>query len=151
MSVLNVERFAEPRPFCVALSPLVHWHTRSLYVLSIISFFLDFVSGNLALSWQSCKSWYYHQTSTVLDNFGEVELGPGPAFAHMCWPGTWAEIVAIAEPQSWLTVRSVASFIPDFSKIQKKQRPHRMTFLKLMQQTATFGKKTLHLAQMHLN
>ena len=27
--------------------------------------------------------------------FEELELGPGPALAHMCGPGTWAEIIAI--------------------------------------------------------
>ena len=41
----------------------------------------------------------------------------------MCGPGTWAEIIVIAEPRSWLTARSVASFFPDFLKIQKKRRP----------------------------
>ena len=46
-----------------------------------------------------------------------------PALAHMCWPGTWAEIIKIVELWSWLTTRSVASFVPDFSKIQKKRRP----------------------------
>ena len=32
--------------------------------------------------------------------FGELELGPWPALAHMWGPGTWAEIISIAEPQS---------------------------------------------------
>ena len=27
--------------------------------------------------------------------FGELELGPWPAFAHMYGPGTWEEIIAI--------------------------------------------------------
>ena len=40
----------------------------------------------------------------------------------MCGPGTWAEI-AIVEPWSWLTARSVASFFPYFSKKKKKRRP----------------------------
>ena len=31
---------------------------------------------------------------------GELELGPWPALAHMCGPDTWAEIIAIVEPQS---------------------------------------------------
>ena len=57
--------------------------------------------------------------------FGELELGPWPALApgHMCRPGTWAEIIVIVEPWSWLSAKSVASFFPDFSKIQKKWRP----------------------------
>ena len=32
--------------------------------------------------------------------FGELELGPWPALAHVWGPGTWAEIIAIVEPQS---------------------------------------------------
>ena len=32
----------------------------------------------------------------------------------ICRSGTWAEIIVIVEPQSSLTARSVASFIPDF-------------------------------------
>ena len=32
--------------------------------------------------------------------FGELELGLGPVLAHMCGPGTWAEIIAIVEPRS---------------------------------------------------
>ena len=39
----------------------------------------------------------------------------------MCWPGTWAEIIATVEPRSWLTARLVASFFPNFSKIQKNE------------------------------
>ena len=34
--------------------------------------------------------------------------------------GTWAEFIAIVELRSWLTSRSVASFSPNLSKIQKK-------------------------------
>ena len=41
---------------------------------------------------------------------------------------TWAEIIAILEPLSWLTARSVASCFPDFSKIQKKRRPSKRLF-----------------------
>ena len=59
---------------------------------------------------------------------GELELWPGPALGHMCWPGTWPEIIAIIEPQSWLTTRSVASFFPDFLQIQKKRRPSQRLF-----------------------
>ena len=37
--------------FCVALSPSVHWHKRfNIAVLSIVFSFLDFVSGDLALT-----------------------------------------------------------------------------------------------------
>ena len=46
----------------------------------------------------------------------------------MCGPGTWAKIIAIVKPRSWLTARSVASFIPDFTKIQKKRRPSKTLF-----------------------
>ena len=49
--------------------------------------------------------------------FGEFKLGPGPTHAHMCGPGTSAEIIVIVVPWSWLTTRSVAWFFPDFSKI----------------------------------
>ena len=42
---------AAPWPFCVALSPSVHWHARCyVAALSIIFSFLDFVSGDLALT-----------------------------------------------------------------------------------------------------
>ena len=46
----------------------------------------------------------------------------------MCGPGTWAENITIVEPRSWLTARSVASFFPDFSKIQKNRRPCKKLF-----------------------
>ena len=76
-----------------------------------------------------CSVTFLSWNSSILPSyfrcFGELELWPGPALAHICWPGTWAEIIAIAEPpqpRSWLTARSVASFFPDFSKIQKKGR-----------------------------
>ena len=40
-----------PLSFCVALSPSLHWNARFyIAALSIISFFLDFVSGDLALT-----------------------------------------------------------------------------------------------------
>ena len=42
---------AVPLPFCMALSQSVHWHSRfDIAALSIIIFFLDLVSGDLALT-----------------------------------------------------------------------------------------------------
>ena len=41
---------AAPRPFCVALSPPVHWHARFYIVALTTIFSLDFVSGDLALT-----------------------------------------------------------------------------------------------------
>ena len=42
---------AAPWPFCVALSPSVHWHLRFLYCCYLYNFFfLDFGSGDLALT-----------------------------------------------------------------------------------------------------
>ena len=37
----------------------------------------------------------------------------------MFWPGTWAEIIAIVEPRSWLTGRSAASFSWFLENIEK--------------------------------
>ena len=87
---------------------------------------LDFVSGDLALI------RVVNLNMTIwLPLFGELELGPGPALSHMCWPGTWTEIIAIVKNQSclWLTVRSVASIFPDFLKILKRWRPHQRHFM----------------------
>ena len=84
------------------------------------------ISSVVISRWQSCnlnktiwlslfwRTWTRARASTAL--------------AHMCWPGTWAEIIAIAEPRSWLTARSVASFFPDFSKIQTKRKSHTRLF-----------------------
>ena len=89
---------ATTRPFCVALSPSVDWHVRPLHcsavsfiLLSCLCalyncFFLNFVSGNLALAgFYSC---YEHPTSTVLEH---LESGPGPWLGHMCRPGAWVD------------------------------------------------------------
>ena len=109
-----------------ALQRLRHvaWHwarqctdKRAFYIAALsIIFFLDFVSGDLALT----ELQILKQPSDF-HCFEELEVGPGPALAHMCRPGTSAEIIAIVEPQSWLTARSMALFIPDFSKIQKNE------------------------------
>ena len=116
-----------------SLHPLGHfaWHwarqctdTRAFYiaVLSIICQYFSWISSVAISRWQSTQPLgLFFQVQC----FGELELGPGPALTHKCWPCTWAEIIAVVEPQSWLTARSVALFIPDFSKIQKKRRPHK--------------------------
>ena len=102
----------------------------SILQCSLYFFFLDFLSGNFALT----ELWILTQPSDF-SCFGELELGaslgPGPALAHMCRAGTWAEIIVSVnsvKPWSWMTARSVALFIPDFSKIQKNQRPHKRLF-----------------------
>ena len=93
----------KPQPFCVALSPLVHWHARFLYCCALYNlFFLGFRQGR-----SRANKVVSINTTIHLHCFGELELGPGPALAHMCWPGTKAEIIAIVEPRSWLTARSV--------------------------------------------
>ena len=82
------------------LSPLGHfeWHwarqctdTRAFYTaaLYIPFFWISSVTTQLPLFW---RTW----TRALA------------TLAHMCWPGTWAEIKAIVEPRSWLTARSVA-------------------------------------------
>ena len=50
-ATLALKVFAAPGPFCVALSPSVQWHA-GFYIaaLSIIFSFLDFISGDLALT-----------------------------------------------------------------------------------------------------
>ena len=37
--LMIAERSAAPRPFCVALSPSVHWHARFLYCCALYNFF----------------------------------------------------------------------------------------------------------------
>ena len=85
--------------FCMAVSLSVYWHAHFFYccALSLFIFFLGFLSSDLALT--------KLLTLTLPSNlhcFEELKLGPWPALAHKCWPGTWAEIIAIVEPQSWL-------------------------------------------------
>ena len=47
-----------PRPFCVALSQSVHGHARFLYCCALYTFFfLDFVSGDLALTAFLLLTW----------------------------------------------------------------------------------------------
>ena len=49
--LMSAENSAVPRPFCVVLSPSVHWHASFLYCCALYNlFFLDFVSGDLALT-----------------------------------------------------------------------------------------------------
>ena len=119
-----------------ALQDLCHfaWHwarqctdTHTFYIAALsLFFFLDNVCGDLALT----ELQILTQPSNF-HYFGELELWPWPTLAYMCWPGTWAEIIAIVEPQSWLTARSdwsVSSFFPNFSKIQEKRRPCKRLF-----------------------
>ena len=111
-------------PFCVAPEPVSTPTLALLYCCTLYNIlFLDFVSGYLALT--------ELQILTRPSDFhclGELELWPWTALIHMCWAGIWAEILAIVEPQSWLTSRSVASYFPGFSKIQKKQGPRQRLF-----------------------
>ena len=63
--------FAAPLPFCV--SPSIHWHTRFYTAaLSIIFIFLDFVSGDLALTGFSPLTW-----TSDFHCFGALGVGPG--------------------------------------------------------------------------
>ena len=62
-----------------------------LYCCALYNFsLLDFVCDNLALTELQILA-----QPSYLHCFGELELRPGPALAHMCWTGTWAEIRAI--------------------------------------------------------
>ena len=115
------------------LPPLGHfvWHWASqcsecndtcafyIAVLSIIFWFLGFCQ------WQSSTDGVVNLNTTMIalsdfHCFGTWirALAAWPALscslAYMCWPGIWAEIVAIVDPWSWLTARSVALFFPDF-------------------------------------
>ena len=102
-------------------------------------FFLEFCQ------WLSCADRVVNPYMTSdFHCFGELELWPRPALAIMCWPSTWAEIIAIVEHQSWLTSRSAASpaFIPDYLKCRETKASYK-TFLRLMPLTAyqcTHGK-----------
>ena len=58
--------FAAPRPFCMALSPSVHWHA-CLHVAVLSTIFSFWISLVAIARWQSC-------TSTVLEN---LNLSPG--------------------------------------------------------------------------
>ena len=64
---------AEPRPFCVALSPSVHWRARFFYCCTLyIFFFLDFVSGDLALTGFLLLTW-----TSNFHCFGTLGVLPG--------------------------------------------------------------------------
>ena len=82
--------------------------------------------------WQTCADRVVNLNMTIrfpqIWSIGELELGSGPASAHMCKPCILAEILAIVESLSWMTARSVAVFFSYFTKIQKKQRPHQRLF-----------------------
>ena len=115
--LMSAETPATPQPFCVALSQSVHWHATFYFAaLSIIFLLLGF------------RQWQYRADRVVNLNT-TIWL---PLFWRT-WTGAQARtlphvLIAIVEPRSWLTARSVASFIPDFSKIQKKQRPRKRLF-----------------------
>ena len=105
----------------VKQSCMQNWGSRLLDTSSHIQFF----SGNrckLMAQWlrqfpvsQATWVWFYCFAS------GELECWPGPALAHMCRPGTYTEIIAIVEPWSWLTTRSVASFFLISQKHRKNK------------------------------
>ena len=88
----SAESFYHSLPFCVALSPSVDWHERFLYCCALYDFvFLEFclwrsradrvltfnMNIQLPLFW---RTW---RRATAQDS------------CHMCWPGTWAVIIAV--------------------------------------------------------
>ena len=96
-----------PRPFCVALSQSVHWHTRFfIAALSIISFFLDFVSGDLALTLYWLLTWTFD-----FHCFGALGVRPRAQTRPHVWNWHMGVIIAIVEPRgqncksAWPTVR----------------------------------------------
>ena len=90
----------------IALTRVLFIFLRSLYF-----FFLDFVSGDLALT-----GMFILTRPSDFHCFGKLELGRWPTLALMCasGPGRWAEItsIAIVEPRSRrLTDRQVSGFV----------------------------------------
>ena len=83
---------AAPWPFCVALSPSVHWHGRFLYCCALYDFFfLGFCQ------WRSLADrvltlnmsiWLPLFWSTAPLGIGLGATGPG--LGNMCWPGKLA-------------------------------------------------------------
>ena len=129
---------AAPGPFCMeALSQSVPWHTRFLYCCTLYNcFFLNFVSGESTgdLAASSAYRVVNLNTTIWLALWWRTWTWARAHTRHMCRPGTWAEIntdyhsIAIVEPRSWPTARSVALFFPDFSKIYKKRGPSKRLF-----------------------
>ena len=124
---------AAPRPFCVALSPSVFWHTRLLYCCALYNCFFSWISSVAILRSGSCAERVVNLNTTI--------------WLPLLWR-TWTRARARTCPHvlAWhigrdysdcraseltdrrVTARSVASFFPDFSKIQKKQRPRKRLF-----------------------
>ena len=106
-----------PLPFCVALSQSVYWHESFLYCCALYNlFFLGF------RQWQSRADRIVNLNATILlPLFWRTWTWALASLAHMCWPGTWPEIISIVEPRGWLTARSVASFFLISRKYRKNK------------------------------
>ena len=108
------------------LASLWHWAsqctdtvTSAFYIAVLSKKFLGF------LQWRSCADRVVNLNTTISPplfwrTWNWALASTRPHGRECCRPGTWAEIMEIVEQPSWLTGRSVASFIPDFLKIQKK-------------------------------
>ena len=84
------------RPFCVALSPSVHWHAHFFYCCAL------YIYG--------FRQWL-SRTDQVVNLNMTIRLALFWRTARTCphvWACTWAEIIVILAHLSWLTARSVA-------------------------------------------
>ena len=127
----GAETSAAPLPFCVALSPSVHWHASFLYCCALyIFFFLDFVSGDLAL--------------TELNLNTTIRL---PLFwRNGAWARTRPHVLAWHKGRDYsdcraseLTDRQVSGFVFSWfheNTVTEKTKALQETFLRLMTQTA---------------
>ena len=93
---------AAHQPFSMALSLSVHWHTRfyiaALNVLSIIFSFLDFVSGNLAMTGIRLWTW-----TLDFHYFGALGVRPGAWTLPYVVAWLMGLIIVIVDPQSKIT------------------------------------------------
>ena len=126
---------AAPQPFCVALSPSVHWHTHFLYCCALYNlFFLGF------RQWGSRADRVVNVNTTIwLPLFWRTwTLATRPHVLAWHISRDYSDCRA---SDSEMTdrqpcARSVASFFPDVSKIPTKQRPRQRLFERLTPQTA---------------
>ena len=106
-------------PFCVALSPSVHWHWRFyIAVLSIIFSFLDFVSCYHALTGLQLLTW-----TADFHCFGALGVVPGARILPHVLAWYMGVIIAIVEPQRKSCKSAWPLFFLEFSKILENNGP----------------------------